>query len=808
MARMRWRLVPAPALPAAPCDELPGKRVAVIGGQPGVAARVTQALLAAGAVVGGVGQPEPGQVPDCLVDLTLAEEPAGERPGTYQAALRRTLAAIRTCYPVWAAESRAGQIGYLAVTYLGGCMGYRRETITGLPGTQPLGGIWAGLAKTLHREIPNCNARVLDVSPADVAGLPGLVTRELYRWGLFEIGYLDGRRHTLEARRDQAGLPSVSLGPGDTVLVSGGGRGIGYQLSRALAGDFGCRVIVTGREPPPGGTEPWACPDGRLADYERSLWASRATGRPVTEIRAQVEGARRRRQLADNLAAAGREGFRIEYLRCDFTDPGQVSGLLSGLGGVLTGVVHNAGIDTPRRLPRKPDTEFLRTVATKVDGFIELFGAVRDSDLKFFCNVGSLTGRLGGMVGQLDYAAANEGLARLGLWAQGHASFPVMTLCWPTWDRLGMVTNFEAAVRYMPAIGVREGIRRWLAELLAGSSGEIAFVGPPGEALRPLQASAFPATPDLPGFSGLYPRIFHLGTVRENRPHEALSAVVTVGRGWAPVMDDFLVDEAPALPASLLLENAIQAGTWMVPEELPGLLLEEIDQVTVQAAGLRARGDTVSLHRVGVGHYRDGRWQVELRYTDMADGGAEVASMSLAYRPRRPGGEEPDAAAGSWSGDGAPPGDGTPYANGVRPPASAPGARLRWGGLILPLARWQVDERGRHAASVRVAPDADLWTLPVTPATVLPVAALENVLARAASVPGSRDVLRVRRITIADAPDLATRGAGWRIDGEPARGEWRICGLDGAGPALRVHGLSWLTANEGPAATAGPRLTR
>lgn len=189
--RMRWRLVPAPELPAAPSDQLPGKRVTVIGGQPPVAARVSAALREAGAIVSGAGHPTSGQIPDCLVDLTLTEEDGF----SYQPALLRTLTAIRACYPVWADEKRAGQIGYLAVTYLGGCMGYQQRTAIMPPGIQPLGGIWAGLAKTLHREIPNCNARVVDISPSGMAVLPDLIVRELYRWGLFEIGYLGRAAH-------------------------------------------------------------------------------------------------------------------------------------------------------------------------------------------------------------------------------------------------------------------------------------------------------------------------------------------------------------------------------------------------------------------------------------------------------------------------------------------------------------------------------------------------------------------------------------------------------------------------------------
>ncbi|MEK8142913.1 hypothetical protein NKH18_14395 [Streptomyces sp. M10(2022)] len=83
--------------------------------------------------------------------------------------------------------------------------------------------------------------------------------------------------------------------------------------------------------------------------------------------------------------------------------------------------------------------------------------------------MGSLTGRLGGMVGQLEYAAANEGLARLGRWAGRQADFPVMTLAWPTWDRIGLISNFSATLRYMAAIDITDGLAKWQAELRAGS---------------------------------------------------------------------------------------------------------------------------------------------------------------------------------------------------------------------------------------------------------------------------------------------------------------------------------------------------
>ncbi|MFG2585652.1 SDR family NAD(P)-dependent oxidoreductase [Streptomyces malaysiensis] len=230
------------------------------------------------------------------------------------------------------------------------------------------------------------------------------------------------------------------------------------------------------------------------------------------------------------MAGARREGLRIEYARCDVTDRAQVRELIRRedalAGGRLAGVVHNAGVDTAARLPKKTDEEILRTVEVKIEGFRNLFEEVRDRDLKFWCGVGSLTGRLGGMVGQLEYAAANDGLARLGRWAARRAAFPVMTLAWPTWDRIGLISNFAATLRYMAAIDVADGLERWRAELLAGSEGEITFVGPLGRAIDPGQAVGYPVVPALPGFATAHPKIFHLGEVTAYQPHARLTARV------------------------------------------------------------------------------------------------------------------------------------------------------------------------------------------------------------------------------------------------------------------------------------------
>jgi hypothetical protein len=269
VTRMRWELTLAPDRPARPSPLLRGKRVAVINGDPASAERVAAALRRAGAHATAVPPaPEGGlpEIPDALVDLTIARPLDAD--ADYRAALSRSIAAIKACYRNWEAEDRTDRVGYLAVTYLGGGMGLPARVGANRPAgpgtgggpaapTQPLGGVWAGLAKSLHREIPNCNARIVDIDLAALDDLPDIVAHELYHWGLFEIGHRDGQRYTLVPRREPVAAPSIVLDDRDTVLMSGGGRGIGFRLARELAAGFGCRVVVTGRDDPPGGDEPW-----------------------------------------------------------------------------------------------------------------------------------------------------------------------------------------------------------------------------------------------------------------------------------------------------------------------------------------------------------------------------------------------------------------------------------------------------------------------------------------------------------------------------------------------------------------------
>ncbi|UXY30478.1 SDR family NAD(P)-dependent oxidoreductase [Streptomyces sp. HUAS TT20] len=565
-----------------------------------------------------------GPVPDTVVDLTLAERfSADAGSGRWRTALLRTFDALRHCYAEWSQETSARRLTYLAVTYQGGGMGYHPDDDI----AQPLGGLWAGLAKTLHRELPNCRVRILDIALDARVGLPELVGDELGRPGLSEIGHRDGLRWTLTPDAVPAGPPAVRLGPDDTVLISGGSRGIGMALARRLCAEFGPRVVVTGRGRLPA-EDTWDdhTPE-RLAEHRAALWATHRQGRAVADIRRDIGRAESTWELVGHLRSARAEGLRLDYRQCDFTDTDQVRELVAELPG-LTVVVHNAGVDRPTRLPNKSDDDVVAVVATKVDSFVHLVRAVRDRPLKLLCTVGSLTGRLGGMVGQFDYAAANECLARLGLWAGRQLPYPVMTLAWPTWARLGLISNFEASLRYMAALDVFEGLDHWQAELLAGSRGEITFVGPLGRALDPVQAVGYPVPPSLPGYAETYPKVFHLGEPEVFQPHERLCCMVTFDPATSPAIGDFTVHGAPAVPLGMLLESAVRGAEWVTPADLPDHALHAVEGLRVPWSVLRCAdgGGPLRLRRdIRARQSPDGRWQVDVTFRRAGPAGATTA---------------------------------------------------------------------------------------------------------------------------------------------------------------------------------------
>ena len=728
---------------------LPGKHLVIAGGTDRTAARIGTTLERAGARISRYTAQD-GDITDRvdgIIDLNLEQPFSLATKNVWRDALRDSVNLLKAVYQDWCLETDTSRICYVPVTSLGGRMGYAGNVY------QPLGGIWAGLAKTLPREVPNCNVKVLDLSPEDYTSVDEILARELYNWGLLEIGYSGGERFRLAPQAVAVPAAAIDLAQTDIVLISGGGRGIGCALAMALARNFGCGVIITGRSPAPSGKEPWlGFNDDAFKNYRNERLKS--AGLRLAAVREELGRMSRQRELDQQLRKIEAEGLPIEYHVCDFTSLEEVRALIDSIGPRLSGIVHNAGVDTPKRLGSKSVDSFLATVDVKVNGFLNIIEALDDRPLKFLSSVGSLTGRMGGMVGQLDYAAGNDGLARLGLWAAANAPYTVKTLCWPTWEKMGMIANYGATLKYMSALDIEEGLCHWQNELISGGSGEVTFMGRFGKALSPIQLNGYPMIADLPETDRLFSHWFYLGEALNFRPFASMRSRNRIPLRQSPCMYDFEWGGRQAIPVSVLLEFACSVGDWIVPDGYPDLALEEIAGVKIHLPGLAAHGDWYEFEKEGNGKWVDKKWVVEVK---LANSGF-IAEGRLIFGTGRQA---------LKMAPGAP----------AEPYQAKLGARgnLRWQNRVFRAASWFHTGGEELIGKVRLCRPGDLWSTVFLPRQLLPTGGMESLIRFAlAERSGNGDELSIASIRPFDGAGDCTR-----IYGSPASGEWSLLDAEG-----------------------------
>ncbi|MFE5567637.1 SDR family NAD(P)-dependent oxidoreductase [Amycolatopsis japonica] len=601
---------------------LRGRRVLLLGAHRPTTDTVAELLTARGATVVGESTADW----DVIADLTLTGLPDYELgDSAWREALLNTTAVLQATYDRWLTSAEADRFQCLTVSHGDGLFGR-----SGAPVPQPLGGAWAALAKNLMVELPGVRTRSIDLDRADAATIADVLDIEARTRGDQEVGYRHGVRHALRARITPSPTASSEppVGPEDCVLISGGGRGVGFTLARRLAA-LGAEVVVTGRRPLTGpGAEP---DDAAFADWRKRRLVE-AAGKPggVAEGRREVEDAEFVRTALANLAEAG---DRIRYQACDVTDRDEVERLVSGLDRKPTVLVHNAATYRGVRFSRLTPEEVIRAVEVKVTGFAALFEAVfahatKDRPLRFVSCAGTMSA-IGGMIGHTAYAAGSGALSRLGLWTAQVSGVPVHTINWPTWERTGNIVHYVGAARYGSTMSPEDGTANWLAEMTALSSGESGYFGRLGVMARPhhLSSTSWPAgSPDRTRVDT--GRRF-LGEVDRFVEHQRLRT----RHRWTVTEDPHLCESGGALSVPMLLEYILAIGDWVRPEGYPRQHLVSMSDVDIDLARLLPDGPCLELEFDAVGGWNDTIWQVPVLVNDET---GTMATAVLRYGERPP----------------------------------------------------------------------------------------------------------------------------------------------------------------------------
>ncbi len=366
---------------------------------------------------------------------------------------------------------------YVAVTSMGGDFGFLGD------GGNVLGGSSAGFLKALKQEIPGAVIKVIDFEPSTSHWvLAETVARELEEGtDRTEIGYLAGRRFVVGLRRAdfRDHSPVVrQVDPSWVLLFSGGGRGAVFEVAKAVA-RLGPKVIITGRTPAPIGAEDYlAMNEEEFLVFRNTEMIRRKKEDPSLTPRkfdeTYFDAIKRARELWKNLQEVYAQGLPIEYETCDIRNAADVRTMVDRVReyhGHIDGLVHGAMIEDSKSLPDKTTKLVNDTMEVKVLGLVNLLEATRRDDLKLVMCFGSGAGRFGNK-GQTDYSAANDLMAKCTM-AYAHRSRPhmrVTTIDWTAWEGAGAAVRNREVVQNtgVSYISPGEGCYWFINELMMG----------------------------------------------------------------------------------------------------------------------------------------------------------------------------------------------------------------------------------------------------------------------------------------------------------------------------------------------------
>ena len=186
-----------------------------------------------------------------------------------------------------------------------------------------------GLFLSAAQEHPSVQFRTVEIDrDSDLrVALRGALDRG---YPVVETIHRDGRVFTSEGHVAPSVFgdsPSLNLGPGDVIVMSGGATGISAHLARCLV-PFAPRLVFLGRTLLDPGIRP-------------------AKPRPVPSSSGSRPDESRAREIARTLADLRSAGIEATYQPCDVTDAEAVRATMGEVArryGRIDGIIHGAGV--------------------------------------------------------------------------------------------------------------------------------------------------------------------------------------------------------------------------------------------------------------------------------------------------------------------------------------------------------------------------------------------------------------------------------------------------------------------------------
>ncbi|WP_249351160.1 type I polyketide synthase [Corallococcus exiguus] len=438
----------------------------------------------------------------------------------------------------------------------------------------PVTGLFAGLLKSLGREVPARGIRAIATGPLPLRTALDHVASELGTGddtAPVEVCF-DGsvRCVRLLQPTDVPARPAVTLDSHSVVLLTGGGRGVTAVLAGALLKRYGCKVVLLGRsDPSDAPARVLQASDEELGAVEREFYASelaRDSTVRMPALRARFERHLAVRELRATLNGLMRLPGQMTYRAADVTRPEDVDRVVEELireHGRLDLVVHGAGTQVSKKLHRRRLTELRSTLDTKLLGLRNLReSCARRLPAPVPFHVLTSAFSYIGNDGQADYGAANEALDRLCAWvSDARQDVQWCSVGWLAWDGIGMTRGSE--YRVLGASRRLRGIR--------ADEGEALFLQlVDGQPVQPINVQL---TESERGFYGLEVIAPPAPTPEPPRPTRR---DLTIDAASVPCLEDHLVRGTPTLPGAWALDLMFQAALDDTRPELRTVTIEDV----------------------------------------------------------------------------------------------------------------------------------------------------------------------------------------------------------------------------------------
>ncbi len=437
-----------------------------------------------------------------------------------------------------------------------------------------LAGEISGATKSFAREYPETRTKMLDLHPGIAHAEYGrLIGRSLNETFPLETGIgSDGKLRTIRLVPQLDKLPEIGVNSGDVVLASGGGGGITAACLRYLAEHQSLTFVIfdltalsnRAEQLASFGEKDWEEEKGRIIERlkrDGKVPTPVMVNRELGRLRAEADAYR-------NVSRLRELGSEVIYRSMDIRDGEAIDRALQEVAetcGRVDVVVHAAGIDISRALKSKSIEQIENVVSVKVEGMRRLLESLDRRGLppRRIVGFGSVSGRFGNMA-QIDYSAANDGLAHLLRWADKVMDGKSSIIDWAPWADIGMATRgsvqqtLEAAgIDFVtPQQGVQflaREIGRYSqpAEVMAAGK-----VGPFSVDAYELSGSEVPTDLNLAGQSARVVSIL---------PGEYVKVTVSLNPSH-PLLDHHRIDRAAVLPGVGGLDMMKTATTLLNPE--------------------------------------------------------------------------------------------------------------------------------------------------------------------------------------------------------------------------------------------------